>query len=77
MPSPHNDVYRGFVLDLAENPHPKMLKRALKLRARTAVVHSPSDDHTWRGYEMCMCDATGWTVETLRAYLDSHDEVPS
>lgn len=59
-----------FSLDKTENPHPAMLKRALKLRARTRVTHSPSDGHIWHGYLLAMCDATGESPLAIQEWMD-------
>lgn len=66
-----------FVLDTVENPHPKMLARALKLRERLKVPHSPADNHTWHGYLMAMSDATGETPEAIEAWMDRCDTSPA
>lgn len=64
-----------FVLDRAENPHPRMLREALYYRS---IQHdSTSAAALWYGYLIAMCGATGCTPAELNAWLDSHpDEVP-
>lgn len=67
-----------FVLDEVDNPHPRMLERALNLRriARSAPSE-PLVFLPWQGYLDCMCDATGETPEAINAWLDSHDPLPN
>jgi hypothetical protein len=49
-----------FVLDLTDNPHPKMLSGALTARAY------------WRGYLQAMVDATGCEAKELEDWMDRH-----
>lgn len=60
-----------FKLDQTENPHPRMLVRALAQRrlARMGVERS-----RWQGYWDAMCDATGCTHDEIAAWLDRHEE---
>ena len=65
-----------FVLDAAENPHPRMLVGALA--ARDAARREPAYEggpHAayWRGYLRAMADATGCTPAELEAWMDAHE----
>lgn len=65
-----------FSLDLAENPHPRMLAGALAARRVAQRSRRPSDEHRyWNGYRQAMCDATGETPEAIDAWLDRHEAV--
>lgn len=65
-----------FVLDLAENPHPKMLAEALRVRqnARTLLPNGNAVQQIalayWRGYRAAMSDATGETNDAIEAWMD-------
>jgi hypothetical protein len=67
-------VSAAFVLDLAENPHPRLLEHALHLRRAARATNDPIVGAMWLGYTDCACDATGWNAETFNAWLDSHDD---
>ncbi len=65
-----------FVLDLESNPHPKMLARALALRA--AAQDPDLDDDglamawsVWSGYVLAMCDATGVARPAMEKWLEA------
>lgn len=71
-----------FVLDRAENPHPKLLEYALLARANARAateLHGPLRDHevdwrtAFRFYMKAMADATGCPEEELEAWLDHHE----
>lgn len=64
-----------FVLDRAENPHPRMLAGARLARdaARKAWGGSPTEIGTrryWDGYLAAMADATGCDPADLEAWMD-------
>lgn len=72
-----------FVLDRAENPHPRMRAEALRLHsvwsdaiARAHFSGSFPDQLAmieaaakWDGYLACMCDATGEEPDAIRRWL--------
>lgn len=63
----------SFVLDAADNPHPKMLAGALS--ARGAKERWPRDEAVaayWEGYLTAMADATGCDPGEITAWMDSH-----
>lgn len=60
-----------FVLDLASNPHPRMLHAAIRYR-RAAKEGEPERTY-WLGYLAAMADATGCTEDDLEAWMDSHE----
>lgn len=59
-----------FMLDRAENPHPRLLAGAL--RARDAATREGSGGATiyWHGYLDAMADATGESTDALNAWMD-------
>lgn len=59
-----------FVLDLAENPHPKMLAGALSARFAAKAYGGPVNEAWWAGYLAAMCDATGETPAAIEAWMD-------
>lgn len=61
-----------FVLDLAANPHPRMLAGALKAqrKSRTGGIRSRA---YWNGYLLAMCDATGLSPAVILEWLASHE----
>ena len=65
---PDDEHGEAFVLDLAENPHPKMLAGAR--RARSMAGNSPGDQGFWQGYLTAMADATGCEPADLEAWMD-------
>lgn len=56
-----------FVLDLAENPHPRMLEGARD--ALYAAHESDLTDAFWQGYLAAMADATGCEPDDLEAWV--------
>ena len=58
-----------FVLDLAENPHPRMLAGAVGAR-RAAAEQGGGAARYWSGYLAAMCDATGESPEDIEAWMD-------
>jgi len=60
-----------FVLDKAENPHPRMLGEALL--ARASAFDSPRSMAYWLGYRAAMCGATGCEPAELDRWLDHHE----
>lgn len=66
---------KEFVLDLAANPHPKMLAGALEARRNADPCPALPEEVAarrgyWRGYLSAMCDATGETPEAIEAWMD-------
>lgn len=60
-----------FVLELVENPHPKMLSGALSTRAvADSCFATPADRAYWEGYLQAMVDATGESREALVAWME-------
>lgn len=57
-----------FVLERVENPHPKMVTRALAFRA--CAGRGQREWWRWEGYLQAMCDATGESREAMLAWLD-------
>lgn len=62
-----------FVLDRAENPHPRMLAEALELRAEARWKGVGHVVARWDGYLAAMCAATGCTAADIEAWMDRHD----
>lgn len=62
-----------FVLDRAENPHPRMLGEALL--ARACQYDSPQAAAFWHGYMGAMAAATGLDRSEIEAWMDRHDGV--
>ena len=60
----------AFVLDRAENPHPRMLAGALRAREAAAREGSGSAVIYWHGYLDAMADATGETTDAIEAWMD-------
>lgn len=69
-----------FVLDLVENPHPRMLAEALAVRAAAETAKGSTGRRRrafWNGYLAAMAAATGRTPADLKAWMDRHaDAVP-
>lgn len=59
-----------FVLDLASNPHPRMLAEALL--ARACAFDSPEAMAYWMGYRAAMAGATGCDATEIDAWMDHH-----
>lgn len=66
-----------FVLDLAENPHPKMLAGAIRARADAEACGGACETFgdgyvrgTWAGYLAAMSDATGETPGAVIEWMD-------
>lgn len=66
-----------FVLDKADNPHPRMLAGARRARSRASdLAHAGSDTDAahvagfWDGYLAAMADATGCDPADLEAWMD-------
>ena len=66
-----------FVLDKADNPHPKMLAAAIEARRRARALGGSETAYYWAGYLDAMCNATGETVEALNAWIDKHTDEAS
>jgi hypothetical protein len=62
-----------FVLELAENPHPAMMLRALAIRASARAAPDHVTAMFWSGYLDAMCDATGETPDAINQWLDDHE----
>lgn len=63
-----------FILDLASNPHPRMLAGALDARRRARGAGTWDKDRAyWLGYLAAMADATGCTEDDLEAWMDRHE----
>lgn len=60
----------AFVLERAENPHPRMLAEALDLRDKARKTGDSFYRVEWRGYLEAMCAATGETPEAIEAWMD-------
>ena len=62
-----------FALDRVDNPHPRMLATALRLRAEARQWHTSGPGARWQGYLEAMCDATGCTPAAMNAWLDRQE----
>ncbi len=62
-----------FVLDLASNPHPRMLAGGIAARRHGGGRHTPYFKGFWDGYLAAMADATGCDPDDLNAWLDRHE----
>ena len=71
-----------FLLDLDSNPHPRMLKAALMIRANARTAEQRVGERKsydvdwrigWRFYLRAMADATGCTEDDLEAWMDRHE----
>lgn len=68
-----------FVLDLASNPHPRMLAEALELRAAARarrrcrwLRRAVAARSRWAGYRQALIAATGADPDDVDAWLDRH-----
>jgi hypothetical protein len=60
-----------FVLNRAENPHPRMLRAALRYRASANAPGAQAPAiYRWWGYLDAMVDATGCEAAELEAWMD-------
>lgn len=69
-PMPEAEV---FVLDRAENPHPRMLAEALL--ARATRFDSTEALAYWHGYLAAMCGATGCPPDEIEAWLIHNEAI--
>lgn len=74
--SPHRQVKlkRGptFILDRADNPHPRMLAEAIEARRKARAIGGKEATYYWVGFMDAMCAATGLRAEELNRWIDSH-----
>jgi hypothetical protein len=64
-------VGEPFVLELAENPHPRMLAAALSARADARAGGKAAT--YWAGYLTAMVDATGEDPKDIEAWMDRQE----